>query len=71
MFCRNVFLGLALEKLDRNDESARAYETAARSKANDPLAWQGLVNLYEKQGGKRLDEYEKVAISLAEIYGKS
>jgi superkiller protein 3 len=46
-----VFLGLALDKQDKNDEAEKAYNVAATIKANDPLAWQGLITLYEKQAG--------------------
>lgn len=67
--CRNVFLGLALDKLDHNDESEKAYHAAAKIKDADALAWQGLINLYDKQEDKKLDEYEQAAIRLAKIYG--
>ena len=64
----NVFLGRALEKLDRNEESEEAYKNAIGTKDNDALAWQGLVGLYEKQSGKKLDDYHDAAIRLAEIH---
>ncbi|KAL9031505.1 MAG: hypothetical protein Q9196_000484 [Gyalolechia fulgens] len=64
----NVFLGLAFEKQGRNDESEKAYRAATSVKANDPLAWQGLVSLYEQQGGRKLDDYHDVALRLANIY---
>ena len=65
---RNVFLGRALEKLDQNEESEKAYEVAIGIKDQDSLAWQGLVGLYEKQKGKKLDNYHDAAIRLAEIH---
>lgn len=64
----NVFLGRALEKLDQNDDSEKAYIAAIGIKAKDALAWQGLVGLYEKQNGKKLDSYHDAAIRLAEIH---
>ena len=64
----NVFLGLALDKQEKNDESERAYFVAAESKPRDVLVWQGLINLYEKQAGKKLDGYQNAALQLAEIF---
>lgn len=64
----NVFLGLALDKENQNDESEKAYNLAARTKASDPLVWQGLITLYEKQGSRKLGEYHESALHLAEIY---
>lgn len=64
----NVFLGLALEKQNKHDESERAYNTAAKIKANDPLVWQGLITLYEKQADQKLEAYHNAALRLAEIY---
>lgn len=64
----NVFLGLALEKQHRNDDSERAYKTATSLKGGDPLAWQGLISLYEQQGGRKLDEYHDAASHLASVF---
>ena len=64
----NVFLGRALEKLDQNEESEKAYEAAIGIKNQDSLAWQGLVGLYEKQKGRKLDSYHDAALRLAEIH---
>ena len=64
----NVFLGRALEKLDQNENSEDAYNTAIGIKDKDALAWQGLVGLYEKQAGKKLDIYHDAAVRLAEIH---
>lgn len=75
LFCRNVFLGLALFNLEKYDESESCYreaiatETAERQKKDkkeNPQPWQGLVNLYEKQG--RVNEYMDAALKLATIY---
>lgn len=68
MTSSNVFLGRALEKLNQNQGSEEAYKAAIGRKDNDPLAWQGLVGLYEKQAGKKLDDYHGAAIRLAELH---
>ncbi|KAI4109199.1 MAG: hypothetical protein L6R37_000630 [Teloschistes peruensis] len=64
----NVFLGLALEKKGRNGESEKAYRAAASTKPNDPLAWQGLISLYEQQGGHKLEDYREAVAHLASIF---
>ena len=61
-------MGRAFEKLDQNKESEEAYKIAIGVKDRDPLAWQGLVGLYEKQADRKLDEYHDAAIRLAEIH---
>ena len=67
---RNVFLGLALEKQDKNDESEKAYSNASKARNDDPLVWQGLITLYEKQASKKIDEYGIAALRLAELFEK-
>ncbi|KAL8776330.1 MAG: hypothetical protein Q9213_008314 [Squamulea squamosa] len=64
----NVFLGLAFEKQHRNDDSERAYRAATVLKEGDPLAWQGLIALYEQQGARKLDEYHDAASHLASVF---
>ncbi|KAL9587646.1 MAG: hypothetical protein Q9212_000100 [Teloschistes hypoglaucus] len=64
----NVFLGLALEKKGRNEESEKAYRGAASTKPKDSLAWQGLISLYEQQGGHRLEDYQDAVSHLASIF---
>jgi superkiller protein 3 len=64
----NVFLGLALEKQNENEASEKAYDAAAKLKPAEALAWQGLVTLYEKQAGKKIDEYAAAALRLAEYF---
>ena len=61
-----MFLGLACDKQDKNDEAERVYNVAAAIKPNDPLVWQGLITLYEKQAGKKIDQYGSAALRLAE-----
>ena len=64
----NVFLGLALDKQNQNEASEKAYRGAINNKKQDVLAWQGLVALYEKQAGEKLDDYHDAALHLAEIH---
>ena len=64
----NVFLGLAYEKQDQYEASEKAYRAALKLKDKDPLAWQGLVTLYEKQADTKLGEYRDAAIHLADIF---
>ena len=64
----NVFLGLALDRQNQNDASEAAYKEATRIKIGDQLAWQGLVTLYEKQAGQKLDDYHSATLHLAEIF---
>jgi superkiller protein 3 len=59
---------LALDKLNRQDDAVRAYQTAIGIKATEPLAWQGLMSLYERQGERKVDDYQQAALRLAEIY---
>ena len=64
----NVFLGVALEKQGLLDESEGAYKAAISVKPKEFLAWQGLVTLFEKQNGERLDQYHDAVVQLAELY---
>jgi superkiller protein 3 len=68
---RNVFLGLALDKLNKTKESENAYLAATRVKENDKIAWQGLISLYEKQGNERIDPYREAVINLGQILGEA
>lgn len=65
---RNVFLGLAYDKLNKNDESEQAYLAATRIKDGDRTAWQGLITLYEKQNNLKLDAWHVAALRLAQIF---
>ncbi|KAL1958948.1 hypothetical protein VTO42DRAFT_3501 [Malbranchea cinnamomea] len=67
----HVFLGLALDKLSRYDESERAYQTATKIKDNDRTAWQGLISLYETQGPKKLDSYGSAVTKLCQIFAEA
>lgn len=65
---RNIFLGLANDKLNKAEEAEQAYLAATRIKENDKTAWQGLVALYEKQGNYKLDAWHEAALRLAQIF---
>ncbi|RFU29117.1 hypothetical protein B7463_g7213, partial [Scytalidium lignicola] len=64
----NVFLGFALEKLNKFSDAEKAYIAATKIKESDPQAWQGLIKLYEKQDANKIDEYQVAALKLAQIY---
>ncbi|KAH8693970.1 putative translation repressor/antiviral protein Ski3 [Talaromyces proteolyticus] len=66
-----VFLGLAHDKLGKTDEAEKAYLSATRIKDNDKTAWQGLANLYEKQGSSKLDAYRAATLKLGQIFADS
>jgi superkiller protein 3 len=65
---RSLFLGFALSKQNKNADAEKAYESATKLKPSDPQAWQGLIQLYEKQGSEKLELYQNAALRLAEIY---
>ena len=56
--------------MNNNDDAEKAYLAAIRAKDNDRTAWQGLINLYEKQGGNKLDSYRDAAMKLALLFGE-
>jgi superkiller protein 3 len=62
-----VFLGLAYDKLNRNDDSEQAYLAATRVKDDDRTAWQGLIGLYDRQGGPKLGAYREAVLKLGQI----
>ncbi|THC96519.1 hypothetical protein EYZ11_004018 [Aspergillus tanneri] len=67
----NVFLGLALDKCNNSNDAEKAYHAATRIKQRDKTAWQGLVNLYEKQGNHKLDSYREAVINLGHIFAEA
>lgn len=69
-FLRNVFLGLACDRLNRNHDAENAYYAASGINPNDRTAWQGLVSLYEKQGGCDHGGYHKAVIALGKIFAE-
>jgi superkiller protein 3 len=65
-----LFLGFARDKLGQNDEAEKAYQLALSIKPTDPQALKGLIALYEKQHGTKLDQYHEAVTQLAEIYAE-
>lgn len=70
MDTRNIFLGFALDKQSNFADAEKAYEVATKIKGSEPSGWQGLIQLYEKQGANKLAQYRLAAVSLADIYQK-
>ncbi|KAL2117475.1 hypothetical protein VTJ04DRAFT_7135 [Mycothermus thermophilus] len=64
----HIFLAFALDKKNRVDEAETAYLAATRLKHADQQAWQGLIKLYQRQGSKKLKQYQDAAVRLAELY---
>ncbi|KAJ5270965.1 hypothetical protein N7505_006723 [Penicillium chrysogenum] len=67
----NVFLGLASDRLNKNNDAENAYFAATAINPNDKTAWQGLVSLYEKQGGCQHDGYHNAVIALGMIFAEN
>ncbi|RMD39721.1 hypothetical protein DV735_g5400, partial [Chaetothyriales sp. CBS 134920] len=63
-----LFLGFAQEKLGNVEAAEKALSAAASLRPQDAQALKGLVTLYEKQGGLKLDQYHQAAHRLARIY---
>ncbi|KAH6615652.1 hypothetical protein B0J18DRAFT_387961 [Chaetomium sp. MPI-SDFR-AT-0129] len=63
-----IFLAFALDKLDQLEEAEKTYTAATGLKPNDPQAWQGLIKLFQRQGGVKLKPYQHAALKLAEIF---
>jgi len=61
-----VFAGVSLLNLGVYDESEKAYQEAIQLNPANALAWQGLVNLFEKTGD--LQKLKDASFSLADIY---
>ncbi|KAI7617363.1 hypothetical protein KC343_g9486, partial [Hortaea werneckii] len=67
-FFARLFLGRALEKQEKYDESEKTYQAAAKSKPEDSQPWLGLCSVYEAQGSKKVDEYREASVKAAEIF---
>lgn len=63
-----VFLGLALERQGKIDESERVYNFARDLKPKELLALQGLLSVYELQAARKVDDYGITARQLAQIH---
>ncbi|XP_073447000.1 superkiller complex protein 3 isoform X3 [Dendrobates tinctorius] len=67
-----VFIGLAASELEQPDQAQAAYKKAAEIEPEQLLAWQGLVNLYEKVNQKDFkDDLPNVYQKLLELYKSS
>jgi tetratricopeptide (TPR) repeat protein len=62
----HVFTGISLLNLSQYADSEKSYREATSLNSTNPLAWQGLVNLYEKQGN--LSGLKEATLALADIY---
>jgi len=65
---RQVFLGRASEKQGKADDAITAYKAASKIKPVEELAWKGLVNVYEGQGSRYVNEHSDASLKLAQIY---
>jgi superkiller protein 3 len=61
-----VFGGISLLYLDQYSDSEHLYREAVLVSETNPLAWQGLFNLFERQNN--LDGVKEATLSLANIY---
>jgi len=61
-----VFAGLSLLYLDQYSESEKLYREAVLVSDTNPLAWQGLFNLFERQAN--LNALKEATLALAKIY---
>ncbi|XP_073534422.1 superkiller complex protein 3 [Phyllobates terribilis] len=67
-----VFIGLAASELEQPDQAQAAYKKATEIEPEQLLAWQGLVNLYEKVNQKDFkDDLPNVYQKLLELYKSS
>lgn len=64
-------MGLALDRLNKNSEAEKAYLAAIRVKDDDKTAWQGLINLYDKQGSYKLDSYRDAVLKIGQILAEA
>lgn len=65
----NVFLGLALLNLKKTEDSERAYRKATALSPEQPLAWQGLSQLYDQACDWA--KYTETLEHLAQLYAKA
>lgn len=64
----HVFAGVSLLNLSQYAESENSYREAISINNTNPLAWQGLVNLFEKQGN--ITGLKEASLALADIYSQ-
>jgi tetratricopeptide (TPR) repeat protein len=63
-----VFAGLSLLNLSQFSDSEKSFREAVSLNNTNPLAWQGLVNLFEKQ--RNLAGLKEASLALADIYSQ-
>lgn len=68
VFNRLIFLAFALDKKNQLEEAETFYGQATEIRPQDAQAFQGLIKSYEKQGNKKLAEYQGAVVSLAQIF---
>jgi superkiller protein 3 len=54
--------------LGKYTDAENAYDSATKLKGSEPQGWQGLISVYEKQGGEKVGAYQVAALRLAEIF---
>jgi superkiller protein 3 len=64
----HVFAGVSLLKQSLFTESERTYRDAIRINSSNPLAWQGLLDLFEKTGN--IPGMKDASLALADIYSQ-
>ncbi|KAF2667044.1 putative antiviral protein [Microthyrium microscopicum] len=67
-FFGHTFLGRALDKIGKYDESEKAYMQATRIKPEEDVPWVGLTTVYEVQGSAKVDQFMDASVKLAQIY---
>ena len=63
-----LFLGKAQEELGDLAAAEKALKSAEKVKPDDGQALKGLLGLFERQGGSKLEEYHETVLALATIY---
>ncbi|PHH89977.1 hypothetical protein CDD83_4805 [Cordyceps sp. RAO-2017] len=64
----HIFLAFALDKTNHQEEAENVYKSATSLRPHDSQAFQGLIKLYERQGVKKLADYQRAVVSLARIF---
>ena len=64
----HVFAGVSLLNLSQHVDSEQSFREAVSLNNTNPLAWQGLINLFEKQ--ENLNGLKEASIALANIYSQ-
>lgn len=65
-YTAHVFAGTSLFNLYQFPDSETSYREAVSLNSTNPLAWQGLIKLYERQGN--LPGLKEASLALADIY---